>query len=129
MDLSQLDVQAAAENGANLEVRHPATGIVIPGMTITVLGTDSKTYRNAIKARLRQRVNQRKKNDFDPEKAEKEAVELLADLTVDWDGISLDGQVLKCNRENCITVYSRFAWIREQVDEFIGDRANFLPSA
>jgi len=129
MDLSTLDVQKVAESGATLDVRHPVTGIAIDGMKITVLGTDSKTYRDAVKSRMRQRVNQRKKQDFDPDKAEREGLELLADLTVDWQGIELDGESLKCTRENCVKVYGRFSWIREQVDEFIADRANFLPSA
>jgi len=129
MDLSTLDVKAVAEEGATLEVRHPVTGNLIDGMSVKVLGTDSATYRNAVKARIRRAANQRKKQDFDPDKAERDALELLADLTVGWDGVELDGEPLKCTRENCIMVYGRFPWLREQVDEFVADRANFLPNA
>ena len=52
MDLSNLDVSKKAEDGAILELEHPVTGDPLidedsgEAVSIILLGTDSKTYRD-----------------------------------------------------------------------------------
>jgi hypothetical protein len=47
-------------------------------------------------------------------------------LTVAWEGFTLDGVKLDCTPENVRTVYNEWSWIKEQVSEFVADRANFF---
>ena len=60
---------------------------------------------------------------------EEDSIETLADCTVSWDGIMVDGECPECNRENAAKLYSRFPWLREQADTFVATRSNFLKPA
>lgn len=60
------------------------------------------------------------------EEIEESALRQLSICTVSWKGVKLDGQELECNPDNAYMLYSRLPWLKEQVDEFVGDRANFL---
>ena len=58
---------------------------------------------------------------------------VLAKCTLGWEGSAKPGclaldedEFLECTEENALRVYTDFAWIREQVDAFMNDRANFL---
>ena len=124
MDLSSLE---PAADGATMPVRHPATGAVIEGMSITFLGMDSeiaiRQQRAATNKRLRQGVHKMK---WTAEELDEDGLQMLAALTVRWEEVELDGAELPCNRENAAKLYKRFRWLREQADEFVGERANFL---
>ena len=121
-DLSSLDTSAAAEAGAELELLHPATGEGL-NMFVTLLGTDSASWRQAISRNL----NRRGSGKRTPEKAMEENIETYAACTVGFRGVILDGQEIPFSHDNARMLYRRFPWMREQVDAFIGDRANFLP--
>ena len=59
---------------------------------------------------------------------ENDTIELLAAVTAGWRGdFVLDGTPLPYTEHNAQQLYRRFAWIREQVDQAVGNRANFLP--
>ena len=130
-DLSALDsIVDAQENGVDIEILHPGTGEPL-GMKFHVVGQDSKPFikarRKVVSARMGKRAISRK----DPEKLERDGLETLACCVVSWStggepGIKLDGEVLDCNPENVMKVFERFPFIREQVDEVVGDRAAFL---
>lgn len=126
MDLSILDTRKAADAGAVLELVHPTTHKPLD-IFITLAGVDSQVWKDA---QRRQSNNRLKKKSFrlSAEELEAEGVDMLAACTLDWENMILDGQELECSRENAARVYSRFSWLKEQVDEFIGDRANFLPN-
>ena len=123
-DFSKLDLSASAEQGATLQVRHPVSGIELEGVTIKVVGTDSKRFRDILKNKAREQMN-RKNKPIDLQKAEKESIEMLAACTLGWTGISEGGTELQFSTENAIMMYKKYLWLREQVDEFMNDRANF----
>lgn len=117
---------------ATLELRHPADGTVIPGVTITGYGKDSKEFERAQNSIERRRT--KKAKNFrsllqDPEDRKENEIELLARVTTGWTGIVVDGEEVSFSFENAKELYGRFAWIREQFDEFLGDRTDFLPNA
>ena len=62
------------------------------------------------------------------EEFEAETIDILAKCTLSWEKVVLEGKELPCTYENAKTVYTNFIWLREQVDAFINDRANFLES-
>lgn len=119
-----------ADDGATLEVVHPETEEVIPGMTITLLGQDSKVYRKIQLAKQQAALNRISKGkravDLDAEKLAEDSIDDLVKLTTGWAGFMLDGTELECTSENVRKVYTEWAWIREQVQEFVADRSNFF---
>jgi hypothetical protein len=119
-----------ADDGATLQIVHPESEEVIDGMTITLLGQDSKVYRKIQLAKQQAALNRiakgKKAIDLDAEKLAEDSIDDLVQLTTGWTGFVLDGVDLKCTPENVRTVYGEWAWIKEQVQEFVADRSNFF---
>jgi len=119
-----------ADDGAVLNIVHPETEEVIEGMTVTLLGQDSKIYRklqlSKQQAALNRMAKGKKALDLDAEKLSEDSIDDLVKLTTGWTGFELDGKVLDCTPENVRKVYADWAWIKEQVQEFVGNRANFF---
>lgn len=119
-----------ADDGAILEVAHPESEEVIPGMTITLLGQDSKVYRKIQLAKQQAALNRiakgKKAIDLDAEKLAEDSIDDLVQLTTGWTGFTLDGDVLECTPDNVRKVYAEWAWIKEQVQEFVADRSHFF---
>lgn len=131
MDLNTLDLAQSAETAFVFELVHPLTGIGI-GAQISVKGADSDTYREMLNNLMRAqkaRVKRDPKYQPSPEEIEAGGIRLLVAATVGWTGVELDGQTLPFSKENATKLYTRFAWIREQVDATVQDRSNFLQSA
>ena len=127
-DFATRDVAAKAEQGAELEVLDPVTGEPVSAY-ITLAGADSTIHRKAAANISKRRFNSRKgfrSKDFDVEKMEAESIEILAVCTLSWKGVTVDGVPLPCSRDNAIKMYTRFPWLREQVEQFIGDRSAYL---
>ena len=130
MDLSKLDMKEAASRGALMVLRHPASGEELRAddgsdMCIELLGMDSPEYRQLIRAAASRNVSRGRKRPS-PELLEQEAITLLAGVTKGWSGIVVDGENLSFSQEAAKQLYTDYAWIREQVDEFVGERGNFL---
>ena len=130
MDLSKLNSVEACDNGAVYEVVHPTTGEPI-GAKITLAGVDSQVYRKAQRALS----NKRLKSTFNKgivsktptmEEFEFETIDILAKCTLSWENVIWEGKELSCNYENAKMLYTNLIWLRDQVDAFINDRANFL---
>jgi hypothetical protein len=129
MDLATLDVTAKAEQGAWLTLRHPGTGDDLP-VRIRLAGKDSKAWKDAEREysdrRLEEIQKRGKMGKVKTAQIEERGIKLLAMATLEWEGVELNGQTLECTRQNAIRLYTEHVWITEQVDEFVGDRANFL---
>ena len=119
-----------ADDGAVLNIVHPETEEVIEGMTVTLLGQYSKVYRKLQMSKQQAALNRiskgKKAVDFDAEKLAEDSIDDLVKLTTAWSGFTLDGKDLECTPENVRTVYADWSWIKEQVQEFVGNRANFF---
>lgn len=119
-----------ADDGAVLNIVHPETEEVIEGMTITLLGQDSKVYRKLQMSKQQAALNRMAKGkkaiDLDAEKLSEDSIDDLVKLTTAWNGFALDGKELEFTPENIRMVYTDWAWIKEQVQEFVGNRANFF---
>lgn len=128
MDLKNYNLSKSADAGADLVIEDPITGEELD-VTITLLGSDSAAYRNKAREMQRDRISKMAKGrnkKLDLSVSEKEECELLAACTVGWDGIELDGVEVAFSYDEAVKLYLDFTWIKEQVDSFIGDRANFL---
>jgi hypothetical protein len=132
IDLADLDMTGPSEKGAVMEVRHPATGETLRHddgrpQTITVLGRDSEKFLTLARKQNDRRIQQTMRTRMPASSAaiEKDDIELLVTATIDWD-IYLGGAKPEANAKNFRDAYTRFRWLREQVDEFAGNRSNFL---
>ena len=129
MDIASLTV--VDDDGAVLHLRHPATGAPLfdgeTPVTITLAGKDSQRYRTAQRIISNRNIRQGRKVQHTVESFEADAIEVLAACTVTWSGIELDGAAVPPTKDNARKLYAdpRCAWLREQVDDFIDDRANF----
>lgn len=130
MDLNALDTSASSNEGVKMEVEgiDGATILQKDGkpVTITLLGIDSETMQK----RQNELTNDTMKKGFRPkpqsaEKMRSERVKTLALATVTWDGVEIDGKELTFSYENALSLYRRLPALAEQVDNFVGDRANF----
>ena len=129
MDLNSLK-PLMADDGAVLNLVHPESEEVIEGMTITLLGQDSKVYRKLQMGKQQTALNRMAKGkkaiDLDAEKLSEDSIEDLVKLTTAWTGFALDGKNLELTPDNARMVYNEWSWIKEQVQEFVGNRANFF---
>jgi hypothetical protein len=131
MDLATLDITKAANEGAVMEVLHPVEGTVLKDdagkpITITLIGQDSEKVKKRQRVEMNKRLKGGRRQTMTAEELEEQGLQLLAFCTLSWSGIKLDGQDLDCNAANAVIVYQRLPWMKEQVDAFVGDRANFL---
>lgn len=131
MDLSELDTRKAAEEGAKLQLRHPVDDTPLTDdkgvpITITVVGSDSQTFKRAMHAQADRRMAKANRRNMTMQSIEDEGINLLVAATTGWFGIIVDGKAMPFSGDNAHTLYDRFPWIREQVNVFVGDRANFL---
>jgi len=128
-DLAQFDASAAS-SGSRMTIADPVTG-EDTDLWIQLQGKDSDEYRKAQRAianrRLRQSQRRRNRFELTAEEIEEEALDLLVAVTIGWsDTLYLDGKPLPFSADNARSLYTRFAWLKEQVDRFVDDRANFM---
>lgn len=137
MDLKELDTVTAANAGLEISLRHPATQEPI-GMHITVMGRDSDAFREMQAQQNRGRLDRAVragslKKGMLREQVDRDAIRLLAACTRSWrqDGVeggtlTVDGVEVECTAAAAEDLYTKYPWVREQVDEAVMDRANFL---
>lgn len=123
----------AVEDTYNLHLRHPVTDELLydgddqdKPVTITLYGTGSKQYRNAVNA-MQNRQLKRGKKQPSAEVLREEGAELLVACSAGAQNLSYQGKALD-NDAVFRQLYNdpSLIWIREQVDSAIGDVANFL---
>lgn len=138
-DIASLDTAQASDTGARIPILHPTNGKEI-GLFVTVLGKHSQVFRDIVRDRVNRRMRdeanaqrRNKPNDtITAEQVESEAIELLVSCTLNWDsGVdnptwTYKGEDLPFTVQNAIKVYTDMIWIRQQVDDAIGDLENFI---
>lgn len=93
-------------------------------VTMTVVGTYSQKYRRAMESRTDKRFKLGRKSP-DPEALRAEALEVVADCVLAWDGFYSAGKALDCNRKNVVQVLTLAPWIHEQIATAMDDHAGF----
>lgn len=124
-DFASRDVTAKADEGAELEVLDPANGKPV-GVFITLAGADSAVHRKATAAIANRRAKGGFRRNINLDDLQTESIEILARCTLGWSGVVLDGKDVPLSKEAAVALYTRFPWLREQVETFISDRANYL---
>lgn len=141
MDLATLDTKKGAEQSYALEFSHPDTGAKL-GCGVMLIGADAEIYQKKLRAFQKKRAQQfirNRKFALSPEEAEDEQIDLLVVATTGFwekgeDGqmlstLTIDGKKLEFSAANARELYVRFMWAREDAQEAVRDRANFLPKS
>lgn len=133
VDLSGIDVVKAANDGAPIEINHPVTGDPL-GISIQILGRDSDEFKRVTSEQNRRRLKTMTKTgvfkvDAVPQaEIDKDGLMALVAVTKGWTpAIVIDKgeEPSEYSRENCIKLYTRHPYIKEQVDAGVHERANF----
>lgn len=122
-DLASFDLTSSGDAGVPVVIEHPVTGQPL-GITIHVLSADYPRVREKQRELLRRRV---KKQRFDdPEEIERNSLELLAEATTAWSGVTWQGQDLAFTKANARMLYERLPFLRRAIENAVGDLKRFL---
>lgn len=116
-----------------VQLRDPATEDLLwadeaqsQPVTVTVFGSASKQYRNAMNALVRKQ-NDRKGKPAAPSVAIEEGIEFLAACSASSENLEVDGEdVQTLGAFKALYARQDLNWIKKQVDTAISDDANFL---
>lgn len=121
-DLSSFFTRDRAETGVEMKLVSPGGEYIRDEdgvyWTMTVAGTDSARFKNALK----EVQSERGRRDDD-------GVEGTSALVLGWNRMILNGEDLPFNKDNVKKVLTDYPFIKEQVIAFAANRANFLPKA
>lgn len=125
-----------ADEAMAMEVRHPVTGEVLidpetkKPVVFRLLSRDSEPFQRAMHHQQNRRMNEAQRNrrsKITSEQIEAEALDLIAACTVGWSTFSYGGMdPYPFTSANARRLYGEVKAIREQVEAFIADRANFF---
>lgn len=137
--LDSIDTRTLSETGVDVAIHklnstEPLLAANGTPVTIKVLGPDSSKYRALSRSNIRKRLSKMAENkqttDADLDENESDALDMLAACTVGWVGVlNTKGEPIECTVENARKLYEAYPVVREQVDGFIGERANFLKAS
>lgn len=135
--VSDLQVEGPADElltydtGEKNEEGKPIHSIV----TISVVSSDSSEYTREYKdqitetiAKVAKRAGKGGKFKVTGDSVDSDKLDLAIACTKGWKGFELNGKPLEFNPKNCRMLYARLPFVREQVEQFINDRGNFLTS-
>ena len=118
MDIKSLYTSESHEQGAEMQVIGPDGKKL--DCYITLVGTDSKRWREIVRTKMRKMLS----DDTDDDSSE-----LLASASIDWRGFESDGKELKFSKEAIASLFKNAPYISDQADRFIANRANFTKSS
>lgn len=134
-DIPQLETRLGSEAGTNYVVKAldgitPVLNADGLPLTLKVLGRDSRAYQTAVfemgQARIA-RIGQGGNAGTTMEEAEANTIAILVKCTVGWTNfLDREGIPVPFGATAAADLYRFFPAIRDQVDAFIGNRANFL---
>lgn len=120
-----------------MKIVHPVTRQILRDSKgkeafIELYSADSDVARKHQREVMQRRIAMRRAK-VSAEEVEASGTEVLVTLTKSWHLVGLDGAPLEvpCDPDNARELYSAsgMAWLREQVDEFVFDRANFTKAS
>lgn len=127
---TNFDTLTRSNEGAPCTLKDLKTGKPTE-VVITLLGMDSERFQEIKTERSRDMAERAARGNFEPlDEDQKLAlhIDTLARCTVGWSGMASKGEEIPFSVEKARWLYRAYPAIREQVNVFIGDRANFLPA-
>lgn len=131
MELTKHNLSLAAEAGYEFEVSDPDTGEGLGGF-ITVRGARSKVVEQYNRKIANEQIRQENAQKAKGKEKVRLVEELIEDLNemaavrvIGWRNITKEGVELPFTKENAISVFQDYDWIRAQVMEASNDSEKF----
>ena len=121
LDLNKFDTSKVAEKGFRLVLNHPVSGEKLQAW-IELMGKDSSTYQAKFIKTSRELAT--RKDEMTPSQIR---ARFLAAATLNWGELADGETAVAYDHDKAVWLYENFAWIAEQVEQGINDRANFMP--
>ena len=97
------------------------------GIKIRVAGPDSARAIAAQEAQTDDLLERQDAGKPNAKQLAERGIAYLARVTIDWSpAIKIDGEERAYSEENAVLLYSKFRFIKEQVDRAAGNRARFM---
>jgi len=125
MDISALKV---SNEPMKMSVRHPTTDEEM-GIVIMLMGSDYEEYQEKVYELRQDAVKSAPNKELDKLSRQKTKGFLLGILSLHitgWEKIEIDGKPFKYSKDNAIHLMTEWPWMRDQVEEFVDNRANFI---
>jgi hypothetical protein len=130
--MTDLNTLKPTKDTVEVILKHPATGDVLMNddgteMSVTVHAPYTKAYRSAGFALAQKRMkggNKTSISDFTFEELEEGGLELLVEVTLDWD-ITYNGEKPKFTKKMAKEVYEEIFWMKGQIEGAIGESLDF----
>lgn len=121
MDISKFNTVDKCEKGAWVTIKD-FDGINTD-IKFKVVGVDSKRFKQEMNRLVKQNENDKTK---DMEKMEMSTIRTLVAITLDWENIEMNDELVEFSKEIADEIYTNSPLISEQVINFAKDRTNFL---
>jgi hypothetical protein len=116
MEITSLYTAEAHGDGSEVQVISPVDG-ELTDFYITVVGPDSKKYREAVRKFQMKLL----------EEIEGADIEMLVAITKGWRGLTDGKKDVQYSDKAASTLYADAPFVASQIDRFIADRKNFMP--
>ena len=120
MELNSLYTAQAHNAGAEMRLLGPDGSST--DVYLLIAGVDSDVWRKAIRESQRAAVERLVAGEASEEK---DNATLLSMATLDWRGLTDNGEEVEFSPEKAEELYRNAPYIADQVDRFIAKRANF----
>lgn len=124
MDFKQLATADAHSEGAECNILDPVTRQPTD-VFITIMGADSKQWRAQKKKQTNAVLAARSGGKMESIDFDQMDVDALAEVTISWRGISMDGEEYAFSKANAKKLYQSAPAVVSQLLEFLSDGANF----
>lgn len=126
LDLSSLDEAIRKQDeGIAVEIKG-LDGKTPLGLVVKVAGPDSQRAQAAQEELADELIAEENLGRMSAGEATRRGIRYLARITLGWEpAVTLDGKEMGYSVENAEALYTRFRFIREQVDKAAGNRARF----
>ena len=130
--LPVLDTLTRAEQGVPVTIRRPDTGepVTTRGapLVLVVQGSDSASYQKALVEVADDRADMLAKGE--KMTVREFTARVLARVTIGWEGVfDPNGQPVAFSQATALEMYRAFPVLTDQVDAFVGSRANFMKAS
>lgn len=135
LNLSVLDTVTPSTEGVELPILDPRTGEPFGDVVFIVAGPDSDQFIRSSQKYIKRFVKQGKEEDkeLDLVQEREDVIEMLSELILGWRNLYWDDEggeetdsQLEYSKENAVMVLRKVPTIRDQVQEFVQNRRNFI---
>ena len=131
-DLDQIDTKTRSESGVTMNVKtldgQPLKNRDGGQVALILKGPDSTEYARLLRSQIKKRMARSGvPTEEQIAEDERDLIELMVACTIGWKGVLNrgSGDEIEFTTEACRQLYRDFPVIRDQVDTFIANRANF----